>query len=110
MLLVSRLPLSTRQQDRLWRHVEQIDGFWEGLNETGALVAGRAPGDPRRPSGWGAIFPDATRPHARRRRAQRAVAAVARSARLRAAELPPSLVQDPRGRIAAALGLDMIAD
>lgn len=41
VLPLSALQMTVRQQSRLWRHVEGIDGFWEKLEETEPGVVAR---------------------------------------------------------------------
>lgn len=101
-----RLKLSSRQQRRLWRHVEQIDGFWESLDEIepGAVARLAVLAAERR---WELIFvtkrPDSAGPTAQIQ-TQRWLAA-------KGFPLPSVyVVQHSRGRIAASLDLDIVVD
>ena len=38
---VRRLSMSSRQQSRLWRHIESVENFWEGLKDLEPGVVGR---------------------------------------------------------------------
>jgi hypothetical protein len=102
----TRLNITSRQQRRLWRHVESIDNFWEGLREIepGAIQRLAAIAIDRR---WEVIFltkrPDTV-----------GATAQVQSQRWLEANgfMLPSVfvVQGSRGRIAAALGLDIVVD
>jgi len=98
--------LTDRQQSRLWRHVQAIEGFWESLAECepgtvarlGALAADRR---------WEIIF------LTRRPETAGASAQVQSQRWLEAhAFTLPSVfvVQGSRGRIASALSLDFVID
>jgi hypothetical protein len=101
-----KLNLTTRQQRRLWRHVEAIENFWETLEELepgvirrlGTLAADRR---------WEIIFLT-KRPQS--------VGATAQLQSQRWLESKgfklPSVfvVQKSRGRIAGALGIDVVVD
>ena len=98
--------LSARQQSRLWRHVESIEGFWESLNEIepgivarlGALAAERR---------WEIIF------LTKRPEGAGATSQVQSQRWLESKGFTlPSVyvVQGSRGRIAASLGLDFVID
>jgi hypothetical protein len=101
-----RLNMTTRQQRRLWRHVESIENFWETLSEIEpgivrqlAAIAGE-----RR---WELIF------LTRRPSSAGATAQIQSQRWLTAHGFPmPSVyvVQGSRGRIAQALDLDIVVD
>ena len=103
---LAKLRMTMRQQRRLWRYVETIEGFWESLNEIesgmvsrlAALAADRK---------WEVIFLT-NRPECAGATAQ------VQSQRWLASKgfIFPSVyvVQESRGRIAAALGLDFVVD
>jgi len=98
--------LTRRQASRLWRHVESIDGFWESLKEIepGSLARLAAIAEERR---WEVIFLTKRPPSAG------ATAQVQSQRWLAAHGFPfPSVfvVQGSRGRIAAALALDVVVD
>jgi hypothetical protein len=105
-LPLPKLELTSRQQRRLWNHVQGIDGFWETLPEIEPGLVGRlntlAAG--RR---WEVIFltkrPDSLGASAQ---VQTQQWLEAKGFRL------PSVyvVQGSRGRIAAALDLDLVVD
>jgi hypothetical protein len=101
-----RLNMTGRQQRRLWRHVHSIENFWEGLDELepGAIQRLAAIAIDRR---WEIIFltkrPDTL-----------GATAQVQSQRWLEAKgfMLPSVfvVQGSRGRIASALGLDIVVD
>ena len=101
-----QLNMSSRQQRRLWRHVESIDNFWANLQEIepGAIQRLAGIATDRR---WEVIFLT-KRPET--------VGATAQVQSQRWLEshgftLPSVyVVQGSRGRIAAALGLDIVID
>ena len=98
--------LTPRQQSRLWRHVESIDGFWESLSEIepGIVAKLGALSTDRR---WEIIF------LTKRPRSAGATAQLQTQRWLesRGFRLPSVyVVQGSRGRIAAALGLDFVVD
>ena len=100
------LHLTSRQQSRLWRHVESIDGFWESLKEIEPGVVARlaALATARR---WEIIFltkrPESVGPTAQ--------VQTQRWLEAKGFALPSVfVVQGSRGRIAAALGLDFVVD
>jgi hypothetical protein len=100
------LDLTRRQASRLWRHVESIDGFWESLKEIepGAVARLAALADERR---WEVIF------LTKRPESAGATAQIQSQRWLQANGFPlPSVyvVQASRGRIASALGLDVVVD
>lgn len=101
-----KLSLTTRQQRKLWQHVETIDNFWQSLAEIepGAVEHLAALAVARR---WEVIF------LTKRPRSAGANAQV-QSQRWLASKgfsLPSVyVVQGSRGRIAAALGLDVVID
>jgi hypothetical protein len=101
-----KLRMTSRQQRRLWRHVETIPNFWETLEELEAGVVRRlaATAADRR---WEIIF------LTKRPESAGATAQVQTQHWLAANGFPlPSVyvVQGSRGRIAAALGLDIVID
>ena len=100
------LHLTSRQQSRLWRHVESIDGFWESLKEIEPGVVARlaALATARR---WEVIFLT-KRPESVGATAQ---VQTQRWLESKGFALPSVfVVQGSRGRIAAALGLDFVVD
>jgi hypothetical protein len=100
------LILSSRQQQRLWRHVESLDNFWETLAECEPGVVARlaAIAADRR---WEVIF-------LTRRPASGGATVQVQTQRWLAAKgfaLPSVfVVQRSRGRIAASLELDVVVD
>ena len=103
---IVHLNLSPRQQRRLWRHVKQIENFWQSLEEiepgTVARIAQLV--EQQR---WETIF------LTKRPQTQGATAQVQSQRWLEAKGFPlPSVyvVQGSRGRIAAALSLDVVID
>jgi hypothetical protein len=98
--------LSRRQSDAVWRHLASIENFWESLAEieTGAIGRLATLADER---GWEILF-ITSRPTSSGRTVQR------QSQRwLQACGFPmPSVyvVHGSRGRVADALGLDVIVD
>jgi hypothetical protein len=100
------LRLTSRQQRRLWKHVESIEDFWETLSEIepGAIARLAALAAERR---WEVIFLT-KRPQGAGRTAQ-----VQTQRWLVSKGFPlPSVfvVQGSRGRIAASLDLDIVVD
>jgi hypothetical protein len=101
-----RLNMTGRQQRRLWRHVESIENFWEGLDELepGAIQRLAAIAIDRR---WEIIF-------LTKRPDTKGATAQVQSQRWLEAKgfMLPSVfvVQGSRGRIASALGLDIVVD
>jgi hypothetical protein len=101
-----KLNMTARQQRRLWRHVESIENFWETLAEIEPGVIQRLAtiATERR---WEIIF-------LTKRPESVGATAQVQSQRWLAAhgfELPSVyVVQKSRGRIAAALGLDIVVD
>jgi hypothetical protein len=101
-----KLRMTSRQQRRLWRHVETITNFWETLEEIEAGVVRRlaAIAAERR---WEIIF-------LTKRPESAGATAQVQTQRWLAANgfaLPSVyVVQGSRGRIAAALGLDIVID
>lgn len=101
-----KLHLTSRQTSRLWRHVSQLDRFWESLDEIepGAVGHLASIADERR---WEVIFLT--------RRPESAGATSQRQTQrwLESKGFPlPSVfvVQGSRGRIAASLDLDFVID
>jgi hypothetical protein len=106
LLPLSKLQMTVRQQSRLWRHVETIDGFWESLQETEPGIVARLAtlAAERR---WEVLF------LTRRPECAGATAQIQTQRWLLSKGFPlPSVyvVQGSRGRIAAALGLDFVVD
>lgn len=100
------LNMTARQQRKLWRHVESIDNFWETLEELEPGVVARlaALARDRR---WEIIF------LTKRPESAGATSQVQSQRWLEAKGFPlPSVyvVQGSRGRIASALGLDIVID
>src|SRR5581483_6396016 len=100
------LELTRKEFSRLWRHVESIDGFWESLTEIepGAVARLAAIAAERR---WEVIF------LTRRPPSEGATAQVQSQRWLEAHgfRLPSAfVVQGSRGKIAAALALDVVVD
>ena len=101
-----RLNMTSRQQRRLWRHVESIENFWETLVETEPGIIqrlSRVAADSR----WEVIF------LTKRPQSAGATAQTQTQRWLQSKGFPiPSVfvVQGSRGRIAAALGLDIVVD
>lgn len=104
--LLARLNLTSREERRLWRHVAEVEGFWENLAEIepgtvarlGALAAERR---------WEVIF------LTKRPETRGATPQVQTHRWLQTNGFPePSVfvVQGSRGRIAAALALDTVVD
>src|SRR5262249_36074451 len=103
---LSRLNMSSRQQRKLWHHVESIENFWQTLNETEPGIVARlaAVATERR---WEVIF------LTKRPESAGATAQVQSQRWLESKGfLLPSVyvVQGSRGRIAAALHLDIVID
>jgi hypothetical protein len=103
---ILKLNLTSKQQRRLWKHVESIENFWETLKEiepgTIKRLAGLA--NERR---WEIIF------LTKRPRSAGSTCQLQSQRWLAANGFPlPALyvVQGSRGRIAAALGLDVVID
>jgi hypothetical protein len=103
---VERLPLTLRQQQRLWHHVATIENFWQTLEETEPGIVGRlaAVAAERR---WEVIF------LTKRPRTAGATSQL-QSQRWLADKgfVRPSayVVEGSRGQIAAALNLDVVVD
>lgn len=101
-----KLKLTKRQQGKLWGHVESIENFWQTLGECEPGIVerlGRLAGERR----WEIIFLT--------KRPEGAGATAQLQTQLwleaRGFHLPSVyVVQGSRGRIAAALGLDVIVD
>ena len=103
---LARLNMTSRQQRRLWRHVESIENFWEGLAELepGVIQRLSALTIDRR---WEIIF------LTKRPETVGATAQVQSQRWLESKGFTlPSVfvVQGSRGRIAASLGLDIVVD
>lgn len=100
------LRLTTRQERQLWRHVGSIRGFWESLKEVETGSVGRLAALARERR-WEVIF------LTRRPESAGFTAQVQTQHWLEAHGYPlPSVfvVHGSRGRIAAALGLDVVVD
>jgi hypothetical protein len=101
-----KLKLSPRQQRRLWNHVESIENFWQTLQECEAGIVERL-GSLARARRWEIIFLT-KRPEGAGLTAQLQTQLWLES---RGFQLPSVyVVQGSRGRIAAALGLDIVVD
>ncbi len=103
---ILRIKMTPRQTARLWRHVETIEDFWQGLEEIEAGSIARLAGlaAERR---WEIIF------LTKRPATAGATAQVQSQKWLETKGFPlPSVfvVQGSRGRIARALGLDIVVD
>jgi hypothetical protein len=101
-----RVNMTARQQRRLWHHVEAIENFWQTLEETEPGVVARlaAIASERR---WEVIFLT-KRPQSAGATAQ---LQSQRWLESKGYTLPSVyVVQGSRGRIAAALGLDVVID
>lgn len=101
-----RLNMTSRQQRKLWHHVESIDNFWQTLNETEPGIVARlaAIAADRR---WEVIFLT-KRPQSAGATAQ---LQSQRWLESKGFTLPSVyVVQGSRGRIAAALHLDIVVD
>lgn len=101
-----RVDLTSRQSSRVWRHVGSIDAFWEQLQEIepGAVKRLAETATARR---WEVIF------LTKRPETAGATSQVQTQRWLQAHGFPlPSVfvVQGSRGRIAAALALDIVVD
>ena len=102
----SRLTLNARQTHRLWEHVQAIENFWETLQELepGVIARLAALAAERR---WEIIFLT-KRPHSAGATAQ---VQTQRWLESKGFALPSVfVVQGSRGRIAAALALDVVID
>ena len=101
-----KLKLTKRQQGRLWEHVESIENFWQTLGECEPGIVerlGRLASERR----WEIIFLT-KRPEGAGATAQLQTQLWLES---RGFHLPSVyVVQSSRGRIAAALGLDVVVD
>ena len=105
-LPIVRLRMTLRQQRRLWRHVQSIDGFWESLHEIEPGIVARlaALSAERR---WEVIF------LTKRPETVGATAQVQTQRWLQAHGFPlPSVfvVHGSRGRVAESLALDFVVD
>jgi hypothetical protein len=103
---IAGLNMTSRQRRRLWHHIESIENFWEGLAELEPGVIGRL-ATLARDRHWEIIF------LTRRPETVGATAQVQTQRWLesRGFTLPSVfVVQRSRGRIAAALGLDIVVD
>ncbi len=100
------LQMTSRQERRLWRHVEAIENFWETLTEVepGAVARLAVVATERK---WEVLF-------LTKRPASAGATAQVQTQRWLEAKgfaLPSVyVVQGSRGRIAAALGLDVVID
>jgi hypothetical protein len=101
-----RLNMTSRQQRKLWRHVEGIENFWETLEELEPGVIRRL-AEIARERRWEIIFLT-KRPETAGSTAQ---LQTQRWLEARGFELPSVfVVQGSRGRIAAALDLQIVVD
>ena len=103
---ILKLNLASKQQRRLWKHVESIENFWETLEELEPGIIKRLArlADERR---WEIIF------LTKRPRSAGSTCQLQSQRWLAKHGFPlPSVyvVQGSRGRIAAALGLDIVID
>jgi hypothetical protein len=103
---IVKLNMTSRQERRLWRHVATLENFWESLQETEQGVVARlaAIAAERR---WEIIF------LTKRPETAGSTAQVQSQRWLESKGFPlPSVyvVQGSRGKIAAALGLDIVID
>ena len=103
---LAAIDMTTRQQSRLWHHVESIDGFWETLKEIepGSVARLAALANERR---WELIF------LTKRPESAGATAQVQTQRWLQAQGFTlPSVfvVQGSRGRVADAFNLDFVID
>jgi hypothetical protein len=101
-----KLRLTSRQQRRLWHHVETVENFWQGLSEIEPGIVGRlaAIAADRR---WEIIFLT-KRPESAGATAQ---VQTQRWLASKGFTLPSVfVVQGSRGRIAASLDLDFVID
>jgi hypothetical protein len=104
--LLATLRLTSRQQRRLWRHVETIENFWQGLKELEPGVVGRLASiaAERR---WEIIFLTKRPPSA----GGTAQLQTQRWLESKGFRLPSVfVVQGSRGLVAAALDLDVVID
>jgi hypothetical protein len=102
----SHVPLTSRQSDVVWRHLGAVDDFWEGLEEieSGAIARLAAIADARR---WEVLF-ITSRPKSGGRTVQRQSQ---RWLERHGFTLPSVyVVHGSRGRIAAALNIDVVVD
>ena len=103
---VARLPQSPRQFRRLWRHVKSIEGFWEALAETEPGIVARL-ASLATEQRWEVIFLT-KRPQTAGRTSQQQSQRWLES---KGFVLPSVyVVHGSRGRIAAALALDLVVD
>jgi hypothetical protein len=103
---VAKLRLTSRQQRRLWRHVETIESFWQGLKELEPGVIGRL-ATIAAAQRWEIIFLT-KRPASAGGTAQ---VQTQRWLESKGFRLPSVfVVQGSRGLIAAALDLDVVID
>lgn len=101
-----RMNMSSRQQRKLWHHVESIENFWQTLDETEPGIVARL-ATIARERRWDVIF------LTKRPESAGATAQLQSQRWLESKGFSlPSLyvVQGSRGRIAAALGLDIVVD
>jgi hypothetical protein len=105
-LTPASLPLTRRQERQLWDEVRQIENFWETLDETEPGIIRRL-ADLARVRRWETIFLT-SRP---RTAGDPVQAQSQRWLRARGFELPSLfVVSTSRGKIAAALELDVVVD
>ena len=103
---IAHLNLTPRQERRLWRHIRHVENFWQSLNEIepGTIARIAQLVDQQR---WEVIF------LTKRPETEGATAQVQSQRWLESKGFPlPSVyvVQGSRGRIAAALSLDVVID
>jgi hypothetical protein len=103
---VGRLNLTSRQERKLWRHVSTVENFWETLEETEPGIVARL-AEIAAQRRWEVVF------LTKRPKTTGATAQVQSQRWLVSKGFPlPSVyvVQGSRGRIAAALDLDVVVD
>ena len=103
---ILKLSMTSRQERRLWRHVATIENFWESLAEIEPGIVSRL-AEMTAARRWEIIF------LTKRPQTAGLTAQVQSQRWLEAKGFPlPSVyvVQGSRGRIAAALGLDIVID
>jgi len=103
---IVKLDMTSRQERRLWRHVATIENFWESLSETEPSIIAQL-AEIAAARRWEIIF------LTKRPETAGLTAQVQTQRWLESKGFPlPSVyvVQGSRGRIAAALGLDIVID
>ena len=103
---LAKLGMTTRQQSKLWRHVQSIENFWQTLDELEPGIISRL-AEIAAERRWEIIF------LTKRPETVGTTAQVQSQRWLESKGFPlPSVyvVQGSRGRIAASLGLDIVVD